>query len=232
MQWKQTSEIILTFFVLLLSLVFIIPGFTEAALLPEEIVVLVNSGSPESMNIGKLYMELRKVPVTHLIEVSVTTDERISRRDYDELIAEPVRKAVGELYDKGENIRCIVTTYGIPLRIRAVKALIVPEDEINRYGRMKKQKKEKLSELKKRRKENKHLDKDLNRDIKRLSAEISKLNMKLGYLRGTDTVAAVDSELTLVLMPDYGLAGWQPNPEFIYNRKKVLSHFKWVNQLY
>ncbi|HDH06438.1 MAG TPA: TIGR03790 family protein [Nitrospirae bacterium] len=224
MQWEQACKIILTFFVSLLSLIFTIPGSTEAALLPEEIVVLVNSGSPDSISIGKLYMELRKVPVTHLIEVSVTTDERISRSDYDELIAEPVRKAVGELYDKGEKIRCIVTTYGIPLRIRAVKALIVPEDEINRYGRMKKQKKEKLSELEKQKKENKDHDEDLKREIKRLKSGINKLNTRLGYLRGADTVAAVDSELTLVLMPDYGLAGWQPNPEFLYNRKSKIVY--------
>jgi uncharacterized protein (TIGR03790 family) len=172
-----------------------------------------------------LYIRLRKVPAHHLIKVNVTTDEWMSRKEYDEYIAGPVRKAVNELYDKGENIRCIVTTYGIPLSINAERPLIVPEAEIEKYKRMKKEKRKKLSELKKKRKENDNFTEDLKKHIRQLGKEIDNLDLKLGYLKGADTVAALDSELALLLVPDYQLAGWQPNSEHIYNRGRKIIYF-------
>lgn len=64
----------------------------EAVLKPEEIVVVVNAGSDDSLNLGRLYIDLRKIPVNHLVKVNVTTGEHISRDHYEERIAGPVRK--------------------------------------------------------------------------------------------------------------------------------------------
>jgi uncharacterized protein (TIGR03790 family) len=199
----------------------VITGVTEGALAPEEIAVLVNINSPDSIRIGTLYTELRNVPPDQLIKVSVPAQEGVSRRHYEELIQEPVRKAVSELYKRGRKIRCILTTYGIPLKIGPVRSLIVPEEEINKYERMIKQKNEQHSVLNKKRKMGNHGDEDLNRAIHKLNSELGELNFKLKRLKGHDTVAAVDSELALLLVPDYPLAGWQHNPEFLHARGKI-----------
>ncbi len=215
---KRVSSIL---YAVILSLTFIsiIPVLTEAALAPEEIVVLVNSNSPDSIRIGKLYIELRKVPADQLIMVNVTRKEDISRENYDELIAKPVRKAVNELYNRGKKIRCIVTTFGIPLRINAARPLIVPKDELDKYDRIIKQKNREFDILRKERRLSKSSNEDLDQQISRLRKEIEELYTKKGYLQGYDTVAAVDSDLALILIPDYPLAGWIQNREFIYNRK-------------
>jgi uncharacterized protein (TIGR03790 family) len=196
-----------------------------AALHPEEIVILVNTNSPDSIRIGELYTTLRKVPVNHLINVSVTTNEYISREDYDELIAKPVREGIRKLAGKGEKIRCILTAYGIPLRIGPAKPLIVPGEKIEKYSTLKKEHQKILSELRKQRKENKDSGEEVKKEINRLKKEIDNINLKLGNLKGADTIAAMDSELALLLMPDYSLAGWQPNPEHIYNRGRKVTYF-------
>ena len=113
-----------------------------AALGPEEIAVVVNSRSSDSVRIGKLYLNLRDVPADHLIKVNVTDKEDVSREDYDELIEGPVRRAVSDLYAKGVKIRGIVTTYGVPLRVGPVKPLIEPQAKIDELDRRLKAKKE------------------------------------------------------------------------------------------
>jgi uncharacterized protein (TIGR03790 family) len=197
----------------------------KAELLPEEIVILVNNKSPDSVRIGRLYAKLRKVPSHHLIKIQTPMNERISRQIYDEFIAEPVRTAINRLYNKGEKIRCIVTTYGIPLHILPQKPLLYPEEEIKKYNQILTQKENELSRLKKEQKNREKPDRELNKTIKELENEINILTVKLGHLKGSDTSAAVDSELALLMVPDYPLAGWQPNPEYLAYKGRVTSYF-------
>ncbi len=37
-------------------------------------------------------------------------------------------------------------------------------------------------------------------------------------------MAAVDSELALLLVPDYALSEWRPNPEYLYNRRSKIIY--------
>ncbi len=108
------------FLALLLSLfsVLVVPSKpAQAILLPEEILVLMNSRSAESVRLGKFYIARRHIPAGHLIALDMSKREQLSRRDYERLIADPLRKIVRKLLARGEKIRCIVTTYGVPLRI-------------------------------------------------------------------------------------------------------------------
>ncbi|UCD35326.1 MAG: TIGR03790 family protein [Nitrospiraceae bacterium] len=193
----------------------------RAELLPDEVAVVVNASSPDSLLIGDIYSRLRGVPLDHLIAVFVQPQEHIGRKEYEDKIAVPVRKAIGMLSGQGKRIRCLVTTYGIPLRVGPVRPPSYAEDEIRKQE-------EALAEMKKRRSAiDSELKKDgsaqdsLKKKRARLGAEISELNLKLGALKGSDTAAAVDSELALVLSPDYPLAGWLPNPGYLPARGKV-----------
>lgn len=192
-----------------------------AGLVPGEIAIVVNARSPESVHLGGVYADLRSVPPSHIITTVVEIKEMISRNDYDELIARPVRRAVNGLYEKGEKIRCLVTTYGVPLKIAAVKPLIMPEEEIKKHEADLRKKKGELDELQSKKKEHGFSDRDAVRMIRTLEDQIMNLNIVLGNLRGADTSAAVDSELALVLVGDYAIKGMLPNPQMVNNRKSA-----------
>jgi uncharacterized protein (TIGR03790 family) len=187
----------------------------EAALLPEEIAVLVNKKSSESRQIGELYVNLRKIPPSNIIKVSVRISERISREEYDGDIAGPVRKSLRKIAERGGRIKCLVTTYGIPLRIAKRKPSGTPGVELEKQIAMKKRKSKELSALEKESSEDAGRKQALSGDIHKLRSEITNIRFRINHLSGRDTVAAVDSELALVLVQDYDLAGWQINPEFV-----------------
>ena len=90
-----------------------------------EVLVLANSASPVSVAIGQHYLKSRNIPAENLFMLEIPLDdpslgdnrhETIQRKDFKRLIEEPLRKY---LLDNGqvENIRIIVTTKGVPLRI-------------------------------------------------------------------------------------------------------------------
>jgi len=186
--------------------------------MPEEIMIVANSKSKDSLRLAKLYLKLRKIPSTHLVEIKVPMENQISREQYNELIAAPLRKKIAALYDKKVRIRCIVTVYGIPLRIGAQRPPDASQVEIKKYQDMIEQKNKEVTELKGKNKNKTEHEKSSEDTISRLQTEIAKLQFELNHLTGADTIAAVDSELALLLSPSYQLAGWQPNPEFLYYR--------------
>ena len=107
-----------------------------AAIGPEELVVVVNTESKDSLRIGELYMRLRNVPARNLIRISAPLEETVSRKQYEKYIAGPVRQALVRLNNEGASIRCILTTYGIPLRVGPMRQLIYPEERIRKYEKL------------------------------------------------------------------------------------------------
>lgn len=63
-----------------------------ASIAPEEVAVIVNTESKDSLRIGELYARLRNVPPRNLIRISAPVNEWISRTDYEKLIAGPVNE--------------------------------------------------------------------------------------------------------------------------------------------
>lgn len=212
-------RLVLPLFVL--SLWCIVPGPARSELAPEEVAVVVNTESPESVRLGTVYAQLRDVPPSHMIRVTVNVKETIVRNDYDELIAKPVRRALNDLYSKGEKIRCLVTTYGIPLRVRAVKPLIMPVTEIEKYSSVLKGKQARMDELQEQRIKNKSIGLEAEKSIRQLKKEIGNLKLMLGNLKGGDTASAVDSELALVLVGDYAIKGMLSNPQMLANSRQT-----------
>jgi len=85
-------------------------------LTPYEVVVLANSTYPHSEGLARYYMEIREIPEKHLLVMEMPRDEVISRREYEQYIAAPVKDfLVGGSLD---HIRCIVLIYGTPLRVK------------------------------------------------------------------------------------------------------------------
>ncbi len=86
------------------------------ALDPWEIMVVVNDNSEESTALGRYYIEKRHVPNTNLFHVRCSVKETLTRMAFERDIATPIKRAL-LLPRFSKKIRCILLTYGIPLRI-------------------------------------------------------------------------------------------------------------------
>ena len=82
-------------------------------------MVVVNSASADSRQIGEYYMKARKIPAGNLCQINTTLEETIQRAVYDKEIAAPVKAC---LKQKGlvEQALYLVTTLGVPLRVEGV----------------------------------------------------------------------------------------------------------------
>ncbi|MDD2465540.1 MAG: TIGR03790 family protein [Desulfobulbus sp.] len=86
------------------------------ALTPNEILVIANVRTNNSLALARYYMQRRGIPDDHLVRISVTGEEHCSRQEFTQSILKPVRLALAEL-DPKHRIRCLVTMYGVPLAI-------------------------------------------------------------------------------------------------------------------
>lgn len=173
------------------------------ALEPAEVVVVANRFVEESVQLARYYMEKRGIPKENLIRVDTTEKERVSRADYDKEIAQPVRKFL--MGKGGKDIRCLVTLFGVPLKVEA-PAMTATEQK--RYRELKKEKDEIRRALKS--------EKDpKGPQAGELKTKLTAVEKRLRDLSRKDQAAAVDSELALVLNESYPLAGWVSNPYFL-----------------
>jgi uncharacterized protein (TIGR03790 family) len=86
------------------------------ALAPDEILVITNSQMAGSEDLARYYMKKRKIPGNRLLSVSVSTNEVISREEYQNSIMLPVRTKIKKMR-KQDKVHCLVLFYGIPLKI-------------------------------------------------------------------------------------------------------------------
>lgn len=84
---------------------------------PDSVLVVVNQPSALSRQIGEYYAEHRHIPASNICRLNANTDEEISRSDFDQQISRPIQN-----YLRGHNliekVLYIVTTAGVPLKIR------------------------------------------------------------------------------------------------------------------
>jgi len=107
-----------TLFLVISLLLFIVEPNVEAALTSGEIAILANKNDPDSVAVAQHYAERRGVPAQHIIPLDLPIQETISREIYDHELVQPLRRAL-EDRRLAARIRVLVTTYGIPLRVTA-----------------------------------------------------------------------------------------------------------------
>src|SRR5436190_17743703 len=95
----------------LLLLAFASPA---VALEPKDVWLVVNKSVPESRQVADHYIAKRGVPKGNVVELDLPKGEDISRADYDAKLAGPLRDALKE---HKEQVKVLVTTYGVPLRV-------------------------------------------------------------------------------------------------------------------
>jgi uncharacterized protein (TIGR03790 family) len=84
---------------------------------PDSVLIVVNQSSALSRKIGEYYAERRRVPAVNMCRLQATTDEEVSRSDFDGQISHPVQDYL-RAHKLTEQILYIVTTAGVPLKVR------------------------------------------------------------------------------------------------------------------
>ena len=206
--WKYIKKCI--FFVL--PAVFFFFSAPCDALQPHEILVIANKNAARSVGLAQYYMQKRNIPQANLVELWISDKESCSRKDYEERAVYKIRKHLKEK-DPNHQIRCLVTMYGVPLKIMP-PAMTTDE-------------KKQVEDLRKNRTvlndRIKALDDLQKEQAKRLRKELKTAEKRIAVLTRHDHRASFDSELALVLRDDYSLSGWVLNPFFIGFKNKKLS---------
>jgi uncharacterized protein (TIGR03790 family) len=110
---------------------FAISAFAEKPLAPATIVVF-NKDIPESVELAKFYAQKRDIARDHLVGLSISKTEEISRDEYDTMIRDPLREIFkerswwklneprgGPITVASNSIRFVAIIKGVPLKIRA-----------------------------------------------------------------------------------------------------------------
>lgn len=100
--------------------------------LAQATIVIYNRAAPESAGLARFYAQARHIPNDHIVGLDCSTEEEISRKEYDETIAEPLRRIFGERQwwtlrtdaDKHpvvstSRITFVALIRGMPMKIRA-----------------------------------------------------------------------------------------------------------------
>src|SRR5258708_23547566 len=83
----------------------------------ENVLVVVNQGSPISRSIGEYYVLKRHIPLANVCRLTAKTDEEVTRADFLKQIATPIASFL-RTWRLQEPILYIVTTSALPLKIQ------------------------------------------------------------------------------------------------------------------
>jgi uncharacterized protein (TIGR03790 family) len=188
-----------TRFVVPVALALAGPAF---ALEPAEIVVVANAKVPASVRVAEHYAAVRKLPAGSVVRLDLPAGEDITRDDYDRRLAGPLREA---LKDRKDRVRCVLTVYGVPLRVGGREPTAAERGELADVRKELEAARGKLSGLEKAAKPDPV-------DLFAARADVRRLGERELLLSQQESQAAVDSELMLLWWPAYTLARWQANP--------------------
>lgn len=103
-------------------------------------LVVYNRAAPDSAGLARFYASRRQIPNDHIVGLECSTEEEISREEYDTTIAQPLRKIfsdrhwwaehkndAGETVVGGNQIDFVALIRGMPLKTRATA--LYPGDE-------------------------------------------------------------------------------------------------------
>jgi uncharacterized protein (TIGR03790 family) len=176
------------------------------ALEPHEVLVIENSNIKASVRLAKYYCEKRGVPAGNILALPLgaALNDTITRDDYEKQLAEPIRKKLSD-YEFAIKIRCLLTTYGVPIKVGKREPLKDQQDKLRQLEKMAEQVKNKIEQLKQ------NGAADTSSEAKDSQRHLAQLQSEIDLIIGKETNASVDSELSMVLYGNYELYRWQPN---------------------
>jgi uncharacterized protein (TIGR03790 family) len=92
----------------------------ESQLIANQLGLVVNERSPESLELGSYYAAKRGVPENHILRISVDPTDNITRKDYETKIVLPLREQLEKNGIAG-SVRALAIFYGVPLKVLALE---------------------------------------------------------------------------------------------------------------
>ncbi len=123
---KRSAKILLAARFILVSIFLVCTISSNAlGLEPKQVLVIVNDNVSDSRLIGNYYIKRRNVPDGNVFHISCPSKEEIPRSVFEAKIEGPLRKHLCSGRSKGPSgaIKCILLTYGVPLRIKQEKKM-------------------------------------------------------------------------------------------------------------
>jgi uncharacterized protein (TIGR03790 family) len=187
-------------------LVYILCCASVFALEPNEILVIANSDVGASVQLAQYYCAKRGVPAGNILALPLgaTLNDTIARDDFEKQLAGPIRKKLSD-YDFAVKIKCLLTTYGVPIKVGKRGQLKDQQDKLTQLEKLAEQEKNKIEQLKQ------NGVTDTSKEMKDTKSKLDQLQLEIDFIVGKETNASVDSELSMVLFGDYELYRWQPN---------------------
>jgi len=109
----RTTVVIILFFLLVIG-----ASAARAELRADELALVVNRNMPEGVALARFYAEKRGVPDGRIIELDLPTTDQMSFDAYERNVVPAIRNVLrNQRLDK--QVRCLVTFYGVPLRVEA-----------------------------------------------------------------------------------------------------------------
>lgn len=178
---------------------------TAPALQPDEIVVIANGDYAPSVQLARYYCQRRSVPAGHIVTVALGPKLRdsLGRSDYDQRLAGPVRAALTTRKDLSQ-IRCLVTTYGVPYKVGRREPLSTMEGRLKDLRQSLDQENDAIARLE-------AAKSTASAEYQQHQARLAEIRMDMDRITGRETDASVDSELSMILCTAYDLYRWQPN---------------------
>lgn len=103
---------------LLFSLLFSAAAFGQG-IAPSEVLVIGNRQNEASVRLAKFYARARDIPDRNILLLHLPDREDITRRQYDQDLAHPLRTFLRQLKLEGK-IKVFALVYGMPLKVGAV----------------------------------------------------------------------------------------------------------------
>jgi uncharacterized protein (TIGR03790 family) len=211
---KVTAHPFIFLFLLILSFISIRPAACWA-LRAEQVLVVANEDAWYSCELARYYMKKRNIPPGNLIQLKAPSQEDCSREDYEKYIASPIRDFLKKNDPGGDRFRCLVTMYGIPLRVHPPK---LKSGERKELSRLKNQYDSIHKQIKKSERQ-----KD-NHRLTLLGEAETQIKKQIDRASKIFQAAAVDSELALVREDSHPLDGWLPNKYFLGYRGRDIKN--------
>jgi uncharacterized protein (TIGR03790 family) len=94
------------------------------ALEPTQILIIANSDVNESVELAHYYCKVRAVPAENILKIPLGAglSEQMSRQQYDDVLAAAIKNELMQKRPSGQ-IKCLLTLYGVPLKVTSAGAL-------------------------------------------------------------------------------------------------------------
>jgi uncharacterized protein (TIGR03790 family) len=102
---------------LLVGMIWIITASSaRAELHPNQVVIVANGNSRESLQVAEHYALRRGIPPQQIVKLDLPERETISRAEYDRKVVGPLRQVLQQ-HNLQKRVRVLVTVYGVPLHV-------------------------------------------------------------------------------------------------------------------